>query len=161
MTPAKSPTYFSDDRTRAQRQRLKPRDVITRAAVCELLRAQTRAGALEDIEGVIWRTYGGCTATVAYVEQRAAVSPASTAVAGWAQELVQSSIADFLSGPSSASAFAALAEQAMSITLPPGTGVIKVPSRASPQVTVGNWIGEFSGQAGHDRSINHGRSRAI
>ena len=41
-----------------------------------------------------------------------------------------------------ASAFAQLAAQALTVTLAPGTGVVKVPSRVSPLALQGSWIGE-------------------
>lgn len=141
--PALSSTNYLDDRTRRDppRKKLRPADVITRAAVCELLRAQVRPGEIEDPAAVVDRVYDRCPATRAYLDlERAAVNPASTSVAGWAQELVQSSIADFLAGPQGASAFAQLANQAMSITLPAGTGVMKIPSLAA--TLVGGWVGE-------------------
>ena len=75
------------------------------------------------------RVYDRCPATLAYL-QRAATSPASTSTATWAAELVASSMADFMANEMPASAFAQLAAQSLTITLQPGTALVKVPSRA-------------------------------
>ena len=147
MSQALSPQFF-DDRSRRDsppRKRLRGADLVTRAATAELLRRQIRHNEFEDPATVVERVYDRCPGTLAYL-QRAATSPANTTTATWAAELVSNSIADFLSGPqnTSASAFAALADKAMSITLPPGTASIAIPSRASPQALVGAWVGESS-----------------
>src|SRR5262245_32378231 len=75
-------------------KRLKPRDLVTRAAVVSLL--QQRG---EPPEQTIERLYGHlCPATLAYVHLKAATNPAMTGVPGWAQELAASANADFLTG---------------------------------------------------------------
>ena len=133
----------SSDRSRrdAPRKRLRGRDLIARAAVAELLRQTTGRGLFEAVENVVTRHYDGCPATLAYI-QRAATAPANSTTATWAAELVGSSIADFLVDMERKSAFAALAAQAVSLTLPPGAGSIRIPSRASPLVLAGAWIAE-------------------
>lgn len=138
--PQAQPSHTSDDRTLYARRRLRGSDVLVRSAVAQLLRRQVAHNQYEAVEDVIRHRYGNCPATAFYT--RAAVSPAATTTATWAAELVQTSLADFLSEPPGASAFAALAAKAMSVTLPPGVGVIKIPSRASPQVLSGSWVAE-------------------
>lgn len=134
------PPDISGNSRREPRKYLRGADLITRAATAELLRQQVGAGH-ENVEKVVARIYGRCPATLAYIE-RAAVNPANSTVAGWASELVGQSIGNFLADMKRTSAFAALAQQAMNLTLPDGTGSIKIPGRAQPLVLVGAWIAE-------------------
>lgn len=139
--PALSPTNYLDERTRAERKRLKPRDTLVRAAVAELLRTQTRPGILELIEDVIARRYGGCPATNFYT--RAAVNPAATTTATWAAELVGTAVVDFMaSDMARQSGFAQLAQRALVVPLEPGVGRVSVPARASPLSLMGAWVAE-------------------
>src|SRR5207342_2723111 len=92
-------------------------------------------------EAVLQRQYSGCMATDAYLKKTAS-TPAMTTVATWAAELVATSVADFMASEMPASAFAQLSALALTVTLEPGTGQVKVPSRASPLTLQGAWIGE-------------------
>ena len=139
--PALQSQSYSDDRTRLARQRLKPRDTLVRAATVELLRREIGHGQIEDPVAVVGRLYDRCPATLAYL-QRAATSPANTTTATWAAELVATSMADFMAADMPASAFAQLAALSLTVTLEPGTALVKVPSRQSPLVLQGGWIGE-------------------
>jgi len=129
---------FRDDRPR---QRLKPRDTLVRAATVELLRRDFGRGEVETAEAVLQRTYSGCMATDAYLKKTAS-TPAMTTVATWAAELVATSVLDFMATEMPASAFAQLSARALTVTLQPGTGSIKVPSRQSPLTLAGAWVGE-------------------
>jgi HK97 family phage major capsid protein len=138
MAPALQSHTFRDDRPR---QRLKPRDVLVRAATAELLRRDDRLGSLEPVEDVIQRHYANCTATQFYI--RAAVAPASTTTATWAAELVGTAVADFIaSDMARQSGFAQLAQRALVVPLDPGVGSVKVPARASPLTLMGAWVAE-------------------
>ena len=143
-----SPTIYPSTREHEpqreieRRKKLRPSDVLVRAATTELLRQQTGPNHFEATSEVLERIYGNCPATAFYM--RAATNPAATTTAAWASELVGTAMVDFLSGEMPQSAFAQLAQRAMSITLPPGAGVIKIPSRTSPQVLSGAWLAEGS-----------------
>ncbi len=120
---------------------LRPRDVLVRAATAELLRQPSGKGMSESVDSSISRIYGGCVATEFYT--RAAVNPAATTVAGWAAELVNTATIDFVANEmAQQSGFAQLAARALTVSLEPGVGVIKIPSRASPLTLMGAWIGE-------------------
>lgn len=110
-----------------------------RAATIELLRR--RGGNFrEDTPSAVERIYSGCPATLHYFA-RAAVSPATTTVPGWAAELVGTAAVDFFGDMVHESAFAALAEFALNVD---GTGPAHVPSRVHPWAPIGGWIGESS-----------------
>ena len=146
QAPAYSSQHDSTDRRDSytpQRRRLQPRDVLVRSAVSELMRNHRGHDQFDHIGEAIQRVYGGCPATLAYVA-RTLASPAHSTTVGWAAELVGSSIADFLADMARESAFAALAGQALNVTLPAGTGSIKIPARAAPIVLAGGWIAEGS-----------------
>ena len=116
-----------------RRRQLRPSDVMVRAAAVTLLRREVRPNQLETTQDAVERLYSGCAATAAYL-QRAATNPANTGTPTWAQELVGVAVADFLASDMAASAFTQLAERALSVSLPPGTGILKIPGRASPPV---------------------------
>ena len=130
-----SPTIYPSTREHEpqreieRRKKLRPADVLVRAATTELLRQQTGPNHFEATSEVLERIYGNCPATAFYM--RAATNPAATTTAAWASELVGTAMADFISGDMPLSAFAQLSAKAMSITLPPGAGVVKIPSRTS------------------------------
>ena len=148
------PPTYSPERTR-----LKPRDTLVRAATVELLRRDFGRGEVETAEAVLQRQYCGCMATAAYL-QKTATTPAMTTVATWAAELVQTSVIDFMANEMPASAFAQLAARALTVTLEPGAAV-KVPSRASPLVLQGAWVGEGEREAGGVHAAQHGERGAV
>ena len=91
-----------------------------------------------------------CPATAFYL--KAVTNPAATTTATWAAELVDHRGCGFHRQRHAAqSAFAQLSQRAMTVTLRPGVGVIKIPSRTSPQVLSGAWLAEGSAQAGVSR----------
>ena len=124
-----------------RRRQLRPSEVMVRAAAVTLLRREVRPNQLETTQDAVARLYNGCAATLAYL-QRAATNPANTGTPTWAQELVGVAVADFLASDMAASAFTQLAERALSVSLPPGTGILKIPGRASPPALSGAWIAE-------------------
>jgi Phage capsid family len=140
MSQAPSSRTYSDDRTLLARKRLKPADVLVRAATCELTRNREGPNHWESVANVIARRYGGCPATEFYI--RAVTSPAATTTTGWAAELVDQAVVSFLAvDMARTSGFAQLAQRALTVTLD-GVGSVKVPSRASPLTLMGAWIGE-------------------
>ena len=134
-----------------RRRKLRPADVLARAATVELLRQQTGANHLEPREDVLERIYGDCPATNFYL--KAVTNPAATTTATWAAELVDTAIADFVASEMPQSAFAQLSQRAMTVTPRPGVGVIKIPSRTSPQVLSGAWLAEGSAKPVYQGSL--------
>lgn len=133
-----SPEQHSE---RLARKRLRPSDVLVRSAVCELLRQPTGKGTFEGVERVLARRYSSCPATSAYIA-RTATNPAQTGVVGWAAELVDAAVIDFIENDMQrSSGFAQLASRALTVTLD-GFGSVKIPSRSSPLSLMGAWIGE-------------------
>ena len=129
------PREHEPQRELERRKKLKPADVMVRAATVELLRQPTGPNHFEATGDVLSRVYGNCPATAFYM--RAVTSPAATTTAAWASELVGTAMADFISGDMPQSAFAQLAQRALTIPLPLGAGVVKIPSRTHPQVLIG------------------------
>src|SRR5262245_60050632 len=96
----------------------RPADVVIRSAVSELLRrmTMTSAGPVydESASDVVARVYRNCPQTLVYLA-RTATSPATVAGTGWAAELVQDAVADFLIGDQPASALAQLAARTLRV----------------------------------------------
>jgi len=135
-----------------RRKKLRPSDVIARAATVELLRQQIGPNHLEARADVLERIYGGCPATSYYL--KAATNPASSTTATWAAELIDQSMADFLANDMARqSAFAALSAQALTVSLPVGAGAIKIPARTSPAALAGGWIGEGAAKMVYQGSL--------
>jgi capsid protein len=137
-----SPNNISaSPRSSERHKRLRPSDVLVRAATAELLRQNVGQDLFEDVALSIARHYDGCVATDFYT--RAAVNPAASTTAGWAAELVGTAIIDFITTDMArSSGFAQLAQRALTVPLEQGVGVIKIPARASPLALMGSWIGE-------------------
>ena len=87
-----------------------------------------RANHFESDRRACWNaSYGNCPATGFYM--RAATNPAATTTAAWASEFVGTRDGGFHFRRHAAVGIRAIAAKAMSITLPPGAGVVKIPSR--------------------------------
>jgi Phage capsid family len=140
-----SPTISGSSPRSSERQphkRLRPSDVLVRAATAELLRQSVGQDLFENVALTIARHYASCPATTAYIE-RAAASPANSTTVGWAAELVGQSVIDFIANDMARqSGFAQLAARALTVPLEQGVGSIKIPSRASPLTLLGAWVGE-------------------
>lgn len=122
-----------------ERKRLRPSDVLVRAATAELMREGSN-GKYEDVADTVARHYGQCQATAAYI--RAVTNPATTTTATWAAELVDAAVLDFVASDMPQSGFAQLASRALTVPLEPGVASVKIPSRASPLTLMGAWIAE-------------------
>jgi hypothetical protein len=134
-----------------RRRKLRPSDVLTRAAVTELLRQTIGHNGLESRDDVLSRIYANCPATSYFL--KAATNPAATTTATWAAELVDSAVVDFIASDMPNSAFAQLSTKAMTVALRPGVGTLKIPSRASPQVLSGAWLAEGSAKPVYSGSL--------
>jgi hypothetical protein len=69
-----------------RRRRLKPADVLVRAATAEVTRQTDGPDRFEDVRDSLRRRYGSCEATRWYLE-RGVVNPAHSQVATWAAEV--------------------------------------------------------------------------
>ena len=78
--------------------------------------------------------------TVSRRIEKAAALPAGTTTVGYASELVQTAVIDFLTGGEAPSGFMQLASQTLQVDL--GTG--KIPSRVYPITLSGSWTAEGS-----------------
>jgi hypothetical protein len=147
---AYSPTHTETQST--TRKRLRPRDVLVRAATAELLREPTSTqDVFGNVANVIASRYASCPATEFYT--RAAVSPAASTTATWAAELVGSAVQDFVANDMATSGFAQLAARALTVSLEPGVASVKIPSRSSPVALMGNWVGESNAKPVHAGSF--------
>lgn len=116
-------------------KKLRPADLIVRQGVVNFLAHVTKASPLQ----IQQKMYGRDEALALTV--KAAVNPAMTTVAGWAAELVQESVADFLDLLRPVSIYPRLA--ALGVRLAFDTnGAIKIPSRLATPTLAGSFIAE-------------------
>jgi hypothetical protein len=121
----------------AKRQRLKPVDLVARAAVVRLL--TTHLNLTPD--QILADVYHGCPATSAFVA-RSAVAPARTDTPTWAAELAGQATADFLSAaPQPPNAFTQLVERSGVNLAFDGVAGIRVTGR-NTGTPVGAWVGQ-------------------
>ena len=113
-----------------------PRDLLARAAAVHLTSYVRR----QSLEQVLAERYPDHEATA--IVTRAAVAGATTTTAGWASELVQQANADFLSNLDPNAIFPRLAALGTSLQFGPGSGSIKIPSRATTPSISGSFVGE-------------------
>lgn len=112
-------------------------DLIIRAAVVNGIAAHMHQDPLDVME----RIYGQDEGVAMVV--KAAVNPATTTAAGWAAELVNTAMSDFLETLRPQSVYPALAEAGGGrLTFGPNSGAIKIPARASTPSIGGSFIGE-------------------
>ena len=77
-----------------------------------------------------------------HVVTRAAITGATTTVAGWALELVQVGQADFVNSLMPNAVFPKLAAKGMALTFGPNAGAIKIPSRAATPSIGASFVAE-------------------
>jgi HK97 family phage major capsid protein len=128
---------------RPRKRERRPADTLVKAACCELLRKSEikgngRISFQETGVDAAQRLYPG-NERVLEIVARAAVNPATTTTAGYASELVQTELIDFLASAEQPSAFSQLASKALTIGI---SGAVKVPSRVYPLTLVGGWLAE-------------------
>jgi HK97 family phage major capsid protein/HK97 family phage prohead protease len=117
------------------KKKIEPADYTFRAIVCGI-RAFTEQVPLEQ---ALRQLYGTDEATGIIL--RAAVNPAMTTVAGWAQELVQTANADFLDRLIADSIYGPLSGMGARYDLG-RNGSIKIPTRQNTPKAAGAWVGE-------------------
>lgn len=114
-----------------------PRDLIFRSAAVFAVSASTGKDALDVME----RMYGDDESTGVVV--KAAVAGATTTTTGWAAELVNTAMTDFLETLRPVSVYPALAEAGGGrLAFGPNQGAIKIPSRAATPSIGGSFVGE-------------------
>jgi HK97 family phage prohead protease len=113
-----------------------PRELLFRAAAVQFKSYVQR----RSIEDVLRESYPEHEATA--IVTRAAVAGATTTAAGWAAELVQQANADFLSNLDPNAIFPRLANLGTSLSFGPGSGSIKIPSRATTPSISGSFVAE-------------------
>jgi hypothetical protein len=95
----------------------------------------------ETIDHVLRSRYGDRDEKMNIV-LRAAVNPATTTVAGWAAELVQTQNAGFLDRILPKSIYMPLANRGNRYTFGPGVSQLKIPVRTTTALLSGAWVGE-------------------
>jgi HK97 family phage prohead protease len=116
-------------------KKLRPADLLVRQGVVNFLAHVQKRSPL-DIQQ---KMYGRDEALGLVV--KAAVNPAMTTVAGWAAELVQESVADFLDLLMPASIYPRLANRGVRLSFD-SNGSIKIPSRQTTPNLAGSFIAE-------------------
>lgn len=116
-------------------KKCEPRDHIVRAMSVHFIAKMTGA----PIDAVLRERYPGDEGTG--IVLKAAVAPANTTVAGWAAELVNTAIADFLNQLAIVSIYPRLAAKGPRFTFG-RNGVIKVPGRSATPKVNGSFVGE-------------------
>ena len=115
----------------------KPGDLIIRSAIVQGIAEMTHQQPLDVLE----KLYGHDEGVGVIV--KAAVAPAMTSVAGWAAELVNTAMGEFLETLRPESVYPALAAAGGGrLTFGPNGGAIKVPARASTPSIGGSFVGE-------------------
>jgi HK97 family phage prohead protease/HK97 family phage major capsid protein len=115
---------------------IEPRELLWRAAAVHFISKVTQ----RPVDDVLRERYPDHEATA--VVTRAAMTGATTTVAGWAAELVQTAYADFLATLLPASVFPRLAALGVGLTFGPQGGAIKIPSRATTPSIGGSFVAE-------------------
>lgn len=121
------------------KKQVNPVDYFYRAAALSVLSHVTKW----DSDKVLQKWYGGDeeTAAVSSVITKAAVVPATTTLATWAAELVQTGIADFLDSLLAQSVYPRLAAMGSRFTFG-RNGIISIPSRSSTPTVAGSFVAE-------------------
>jgi len=119
-----------------QPKEVEPQEYFWRAGAA-MLRAYIQHRAVDDI---LAERYPDDEATS--VITRAAVAGASTTLATWAAELVQTATSAMLQPPTARRILPSLAAQGTSLQFGPDAGVIKIPSEAATPNIAGSFVGE-------------------
>ena len=121
---------------RVPAKKLTPLDFFVRAAAIFAVQKISQ----QPMDAVRRRLYGDDESTAMVL--RAVVSPASTTVPGWAQELVATATVGFLDSLHPNTIFPAIRSRGGSFTFGPGQGNIRVPGRSATPTLAGAWVGE-------------------
>lgn len=113
---------------------VKPSDLIVRAAVVRLLSHLSGA----PIERVLEDRYPGHEATAAVT--RTAVAVATTTTLGWASQLVETAMAEFLALLPPTSVYPVLRSMGVALTFGANSGAIKIPFSSSTTALAGGFV---------------------
>jgi len=113
---------------------VKPADLIVRAAVCRLLSHISG----RPVESILEERYPGHEATAAVT--RTAIAVATTTTSGWASQLVETAMADFLALLPPTSVYPVLRSMGVGLTFGPNSGAIKIPFSSSTTALAGGFV---------------------
>lgn len=116
-----------------------PKDIMIRSAVCQLLAHVERRSAYD----VMTARYGDdeTVKTMLDVVSKAATAPATTTTTGWAAELVQTSILDFMESLLPASIYPSLRSRGGEFSFG-RNGIVSIPSRNTGTSLAGSFVGQ-------------------
>jgi HK97 family phage major capsid protein/HK97 family phage prohead protease len=114
---------------------IKASDLIVRAGVCHLLSHVSG----HSVERIMEERYHGHEATAAAV-QRTAIAVATTTTSGWASQLVQTAMAEFLALLPPTSIYPAMREMGVGLTFGPNSGSIKIPFSSNTDALAGGFV---------------------
>lgn len=116
-----------------------PKDVLIRSAVCQLMGHVERRSAYDVMIG----RYGEDETVKAMLDvvTKAATAPATTTTTGWAAELVQTSILDFMESLMPASIYPSLRERGGKFTFG-RNGIVSIPSRNTGTSLAGSFVAQ-------------------
>jgi HK97 family phage prohead protease len=145
QVPQQQITVRSDDTPRVfamPKKKVEPNELLIRSLACWV---KSEASHERDLGKALREFYGNDEMTG--IVLRTAVNPATTTVATWAAELVQTANAGFLDRLIPNSIYNQLSAMGVKYTFPPGVATLKIPVRAAiaPGTIgslAGNWVGE-------------------
>ncbi len=116
-----------------------PKDAMIRSAVCQLLAHVERRSAFDVMVG----RYGEdeTVKTMLDVVTKAATAPATTTTTGWAAELVQTSVLDFMESLMGASVYPALRARGGEFSFG-RNGIVSIPSRNTGTSLAGSFVAQ-------------------
>lgn len=123
----------------AQRPGSRPLDLLVRLAVCHL-KATAERKPLDMVRSEIYRDHQDVEAVI-----KTATNPAQTTVAGWAAELVDTAILDFMEAIRPISAYGSLSSLGMRFSFG-DNGTVKIPRRNNINNAAGDLRGAFVGE---------------
>lgn len=115
-------------------QEVKASDLLVRSAVCHLLAHIGKT----SVEKILDERYPGHEATHAVTKTDIAV--ATTTTSGWASQLVETAMAEFLALLPPSSVYPALRSMGVGLTFGPNSGAIKIPYSSSTTALAGGFV---------------------
>jgi HK97 family phage major capsid protein/HK97 family phage prohead protease len=113
---------------------VKASDLIVRAAVCHLLAGISKT----PVEKVLEDRYPGHEATAAVT--KTAIAVATTTTSGWASQLVETAMAEFLALLPANSIYPALRSMGVGLTFGANSGAIKIPFSSTTAALAGGFV---------------------
>lgn len=115
-------------------QEVKASDLIVRAAVCHLLAHIGK----QSLDQVLEERYPGHEATA--VVTKADIPPATTTASGWASQLVETAMAEFLALLPATAIYPTLRSMGLGLSFGPNSGAIKIPFSSSTDALAGGFV---------------------